>query len=180
MATQNGDESDSYDECEVQLERFPRASERSHTPATRTFHSFSRLPAELRARVWAMALHNQIKYVGSKHVGSKHVGRNKIDVPNEIHVHEEKGTITAQAIRGYPMLFFVNREARYEAAKIDGGTWYALKPGVEIYANLDKEKVFVFSCYQGPGLELAIRRFNGGNKLDCNGRGVHPLMHVHV
>jgi len=121
-----------------------------------------------------MALHNQIK-----HVGSKHVGRNKIDIPNKTHVHEEKGTIIAHAIRGYPTLFFVNREARYEAAKNDGGTWYELKPNVEIYANFDKEEVFVFSCYQGPGLELAIRRFNEGIKIWCNGRGIYPCLHVH-
>jgi len=170
MATQIGDESDSYDECEVQLERFPRASEWSHTPATRNFHPFSRLPAELRARVWAIAVHDQIEDLGIAH----------IDLENQVNIHEEKGKIIAYTFRGYPSLFFVNREARYEAAKIDGGTWYPLTAGVEIYANLDKEEVFVFSCYQGPVLELAIRRFNGGNKIGCNGRGVHPLMHVHA
>jgi len=170
MATQGDATIDPYDPDEVQLEWFPRASEWSHTPATRTFHLFSRLPAELRARTWAIALHDQIEHLGSAY----------IDLENQVNVHEEKGKIIVNAFRGYPSLFYVNREARYEAAKIDGGAWYPLTAGVMIYANLDKEEVFVFSCYKGPDLELAIRRFNGGNKLDCSGDGVYPCLYVHA
>ncbi|KAI4706490.1 hypothetical protein J4E89_008908 [Alternaria sp. Ai002NY15] len=170
MSTQNGAESDSDEDAGVELERFRwpwfewQSELDTHVEANSkpTFHPFPRLPAELRARVWAIALNDQIKYFRS----------NQVDVPNEIHIHEEKGTITAHAIRGYPTLFFVNREARYEAAKIDGGTWYTLKPGVEIYVNSAKEKVRVFTCYQGPKLgdspfERCVKWFCDGWHFQC-------------
>ncbi|KAI4620743.1 uncharacterized protein J4E87_007071 [Alternaria ethzedia] len=162
MSIYYGAESDSDDDTVVLLERFSRPSPWSKTPTTRTFHLFFRLPPELRARVWTIALHNQIEYVDDL----------DFDRPNEVRIHKEKGTITAHVIRGYPTLFFVNREARYEAAKIDGGTWYTLKPGVEIYVNSAKEKVRVFTCYQGPKLgdspfERVVKWFCGDWHFQC-------------
>jgi len=137
MSIYYGAESDSDDDTVVLLERFSRPSPWSKTPATQAFHLFPSLPAELRARVWAIALHNQIEYVDDL----------DFDRPNEVRIHEEKGKIIVNTFRGYPPLFFVNREARYEAAKVDGGTWHSLA-GVKIYANLAKEDIKFFTCYR--------------------------------
>ena len=154
---ESGSDSDSDHDTVVLLERFSRPSQWSKTPTTQTFHPFPRLPAELRARVWAIALHSQIEYVD----------RDEVHFTDEIRIHQEDEVI-AQSLRGYPSLFFVNREARYEAAKIDGGKWYSLKAGLEIYANLARENVIVFSCYRGP--RHLNYRYNGRfEKRGCAG-----------
>ncbi|KAI4638262.1 hypothetical protein J4E93_010261 [Alternaria ventricosa] len=154
-------DSDSDHDTVVLLERFSRPSQWSNTSTTQTFHLFPSLPAELRARVWAISLQDQIEYIDST----------EADFPDEVRIHEEGGII-AQSIRGYPSLFFVNREARYEAAKIDGGTWYTLEAGVEIYASLSKEEVIVFTCYRGPS-HLDDYQYDGRfNVRDCDGHCV--------
>jgi phosphoribosyl 1,2-cyclic phosphodiesterase len=44
-------------------------------------------------------------------------------------------------------LFFVNHEARYEAARIDGGAWYSLGVGeVKLYVNFEKDIVYLYDC----------------------------------
>ena len=54
------------------------------------------------------------------------------------------------ADRSYPTLFWVNREARAEAARLDGGTWYETRiEGLRIYANLDTDDVMVTNCCLG-------------------------------
>jgi hypothetical protein len=154
---------DWHDDAMRPLEQFNWSFSGSHTPATDnnitnqpTFHPFPRLPAELRARIWAIALCDQTKHIGLDYI------------PYAVEVHGAKGTITVRTERGYPSLFYVNREARYEAAKVDGGAWYTIDSGVEIYASLDKEEFVFFSCYKGPrdsripspGGQFACFRYN--------------------
>jgi hypothetical protein len=154
---------DWHDDAMRPLEQFTWSFNSSHTPTTDnkitnqpTFHPFPRLPAELRARIWAIALYNQTKHLGLDYI------------PHAVEIHGANGKITVRTDRGYPSLFFVNREARYEAAKVDGGAWYAIDSGVEVYASLDKEEVVFFSCYKGPrdsripspGGQFACFRYN--------------------
>lgn len=132
---------------DVKLKRTTKA-ESKQEPA---FHPFTRLPAEVRARIWAIALEDQITRV-SETFWSRFDGRGSV----VIHEHEEKdghGRLIVISTHGYPALFSVNREARYEAAKLDGGTWYTLGVGAfEVYANLDKERVYFATCCLSPEL----------------------------
>jgi hypothetical protein len=118
------------------------------------FHSFSRLPAELRARIWAIAVDDQKEQVPDHvWIGGFHV--NAI----EVHEHDKMNGIGVRGkhlsvvtTRGYPTLFSVSREARYEAAKVDGGAWYGLGiDAPEVYVNLDKERVYFATCCNSLG-----------------------------
>lgn len=83
---------------------------------TTTFHRFPDLPAELRVRVWHVALEDD--YEDLK-------GRNRIV---ELHSYNLTSNSIAVALsRRYPTLFEVNREARYEAAKAEGGEWVTVR-----------------------------------------------------
>jgi len=76
------------------------------------FHLFPDLPAELRVRIWHIALEDDYDDLE---------GRERI-----IELHSYNPTLKAIAVtvsRRYPTLFEVNREARYEAAKAGGGEW---------------------------------------------------------
>ncbi|OWY55942.1 hypothetical protein AALT_g11269 [Alternaria alternata] len=98
-------------------------------------HFFSRLPAELRARIWAIAVNDQIEQVSGRWPSDNYTG-------NTVTIHEHKEVdgekqLSITSTRGYPTLFAVNREARYEAAKIDGGAWYTLGTDApEVYDGL--------------------------------------------
>jgi len=55
--------------------------------------------------------------------------------------------LSITSTRGYPTLFAINCEARYEAAKVDGGAWYGLGvDALEAYVNPDKERVYFATC----------------------------------
>ncbi|KAL1796111.1 hypothetical protein ACET3X_006335 [Alternaria dauci] len=117
------------------------------------FHPFPRLPAELRTRIWAMAVNDQIELAPQPfHLWVLRLSGNSII----IHEHEEKDGnkhLSVTTTRGYPALFQVNREARYEAVKADGGAWYDLGGGaLQVYANFGKERVYVASCCSSSGL----------------------------
>ena len=106
------------------------------------FHAFPRLPAEIRAQIWAIALEDRI-YRPDKHARVK-------PHPNTVFISQVGQKLRVRTRRRYPALFFVNREARYEAAKVDGGDWYSLGVGaVEIYANPKKEQITVCDTYEG-------------------------------
>jgi len=106
------------------------------------FHAFPRLPAEIRAQIWAIALEDRI-YRPDMY------GR-VIPPLNMVKVSQFRGEIHVYTRRGYPTLFLVNREARYEAARADGGKWYPLGVGaIEIYANPKKENITVCDTYEG-------------------------------
>jgi len=76
------------------------------------FHLFPNLPAELRVRIWHVALEDD--YDDLK-------GHNRII---ELHSYNVTSKTIAVAVsRRYPTLFEVNREARCEAAKAGGGEW---------------------------------------------------------
>ncbi|KAF7678847.1 hypothetical protein GT037_002595 [Alternaria burnsii] len=114
------------------------------------FHLFSRLPAELRAKIWAIALEDQKEQVPDYDSVVTGYGNSVI-----IHEHKEvdgKKQFSILSTRGYPTLFAVNREARYEAAKVDGGAWYTLgDEAPEVYVDLEKELVWFATCYHNQG-----------------------------
>ena len=89
---------------------FPSAS-LTATMAT-AFQLFSDLPAELRVRIWHIALEDDYDDLN---------GRERII---ELHNYNPTSNTIAVAVsRRYPTLFEVNREARCEAAKAGGGEW---------------------------------------------------------
>jgi hypothetical protein len=78
-----------------------------------TFHPFPDLTAELRSSIWKFALQNDKAHRIAQ------AGR-AIQVFN---YDPSGGTITVAISIPYPLLFTVSREARYEAAKLDGCKW---------------------------------------------------------
>ncbi|KAB2099291.1 hypothetical protein AG0111_0g12547 [Alternaria gaisen] len=114
------------------------------------FHPFSRLPAELRAKIWAIALEDQKEQV--QDYCSRYTGYGNTVT---IHEHEEmdgKKQLSILSTRGYPTLFAVNREARYETAKVDGGAWYTLGiDAPEVYVHPGKEDVYFAICCNSKG-----------------------------
>jgi len=126
------------------------------------FHAFPRLPVELRAKIWTIALEDRIYRPDMYGRIIPHINMVKVSqFRGEIHVHTR---------RGYPTLFLVNREARYEAARADGGKWYPLGVGaIEIYANPKKESVYICDTYTGPrssSYHQIAQRHNTNMKLD--------------
>ena len=119
---------------------------KTKTTQQTVFHPFSRLPAELRAKIWAIALEDQKEQVRDCwSLEPSH--SNTVTIHEHIEVDEEK-QLSITTTRGYPTLFAVNREACYEAAKVDGGAWYTLGiEAPEVYVNLDKERVCFAACY---------------------------------
>lgn len=75
------------------------------------FPHFNELPAELRSRIWEYALHDEYGALG---------GSDRII---EFYDYDRASSVTFALSRQYPSLFFVSRETRYEAAKLDGGEW---------------------------------------------------------
>jgi hypothetical protein len=77
-----------------------------------TFHPFPRLPAELHAHVWVLALTNSYAVLKS---------------PNRIIEFRDYSTeleeVALNISSSYAAVFHVNHEARYKAAKLDGGEW---------------------------------------------------------
>ncbi|KAI4706500.1 hypothetical protein J4E89_008918 [Alternaria sp. Ai002NY15] len=103
-----------------------------------TFHPFSRLPAEIRVNIWAIALQDQYEE------------RPRKDslvwifdcIENNVTLFRSQDGFYVNTSRGYPTHFFVNREARSEAARCDGGAWLPFDDGaVKVYINFDKEDV---------------------------------------
>ncbi|CAN9372829.1 unnamed protein product [Alternaria sp. RS040] len=146
---------------------------KTKTTQQTVFHPFSRLPAELRAKIWAISLEDQIERV---------MDPLRIDslfgVPSNaiiIHEHEKMDggkRLMVRSKRGYPTLFFVNREARYEAAKVDGGAWYEWGTDArEVYVNLDKERVYLATCCNSIGWSTETHlRSKAHGTTDC----IHP------
>lgn len=78
-----------------------------------TFHLFQDLPAELRAAIWEYALWDE---KSNDNVSDQRY----ITLFNYVSCDD---SIAVRISAAYPVLFAVNREARYEAAKIDGCEW---------------------------------------------------------
>ena len=126
------------------------------------FHSFPALPAELRARIWTEALQEEY---------SDLMGCSRFI---EIHTYNpdlEEFSLTIS--RRYPSLFHVTREARYEAAKADGGEWITLngrycskrttstRPGVEICVNFARDTFLISNRFTKSDIEDVVDE-------DCN------------
>ncbi|KAF2243322.1 hypothetical protein BU26DRAFT_115936 [Trematosphaeria pertusa] len=119
-----------------------------------TFPRFPDLPAELRARIWKHALFNDYRELhGNDRIIEFHGYCNFDSI---LHLPGISVTVS----RRYPTLFAVNREARYETTKLDGGGWARVKarhngdtetskarsaaPGpFEIYINFDRDTIFI-------------------------------------
>ncbi|KAI4649462.1 hypothetical protein J4E93_003782 [Alternaria ventricosa] len=112
------------------------------------FHLFSDLPAELRVRIWHIALEDDYDDLN---------GRNRII---ELHSYSPKlKAIAVTVSRRYPTLFEVNREARCEAAKAGGGEWVTVKAHCQsryeskhetsfsMYMNLSQDVLFLSSRF---------------------------------
>ena len=103
-----------------------------------TFYPFPRLPAEVRVNIWAIALQDQYK---------ERPCDEDLDwmfdwVLNSVTLFMNHSGFYVITSRGYPTHFFVNREARAEAARCDGGIWLPLGEGdVKVYINFEKEDV---------------------------------------
>jgi hypothetical protein len=96
-----------------------------------TFHPFPDLTAELRSSIWKFALQNDKAHRNAQ------AGR-AIQLFN----YDPSGDTIAVAISiPYPLLFTVSREARYEAAKLDGCKWmtvhtrYRGREGISTYPS---------------------------------------------
>jgi hypothetical protein len=75
--------------------------------SSRTFHPFSRLPMEIRLQIWGYATpYNFTRGTDADNFRIVRIQR----IGNTYYRHE-----------GLPTIFFVNRESRYEAARVDGG-----------------------------------------------------------
>ncbi|KAF1944432.1 hypothetical protein EJ02DRAFT_100612 [Clathrospora elynae] len=79
-----------------------------------TFRPFLELPAELRGSIWAYALEDE------KEAHPATQGKRTIILYN---YEPSVGSISVKASGPYPTLFSVNREARYEAAKLASCDW---------------------------------------------------------
>jgi len=105
---------------------------------TPTFHPFPRLPAEIRFKIWAIALQDQYE----ERPSPEDLFWTFNSLENNVTLFRNHGGFYVITSRGYPTHFFVNREARAEAARCDGGVWLPLGDGaVEVYINFDKEDV---------------------------------------
>ncbi|KAI8943753.1 hypothetical protein NX059_001730 [Plenodomus lindquistii] len=121
-----------------------------------SFHPFPHLPYELRMQIWAYAIPESFL----KTATSFSSGRGCI------RLYKSAGLATPRLLehaRPYPALFAVNREARFETARIDRGEWLPLdlsapedeggtgtgtekaKAKARIYVNLDKESVVLYN-----------------------------------
>ncbi|KAH9878738.1 hypothetical protein IAQ61_002012 [Plenodomus lingam] len=87
------------------------------TQSTPTFHPFPHLPYELRIKIWAYAIPDSFL----KTAISFSEGRGCIRLYRTGSGDEIIPRFFPHA-RIYPVLFAVNREARFEVARIDGGT----------------------------------------------------------
>ncbi|KAH8623037.1 hypothetical protein IG631_22193 [Alternaria alternata] len=125
-------------------------------------------PPELRAKIWAIALEDQKELVPDDWSVDTDFGNTVT-----IHEHEEMDGEKHSSIlstRGYPTLFAVNRKARYEAAKVDGGAWYTLgTEAPEVYVTLDKERVYFAMCCKSLGLR--------GTRLYSKSHGTRHCIH---
>jgi hypothetical protein len=143
---------------------------KAQTTQQTVFHPFSRIPAELRAKIWAIALEDEKEQVPDSCSIDAGYG-------NTLTIHEHEGKdgekkLSIMSTRGYPTLFAVNREARYEAAKIDGGAWYTLGiDAPEVYVHPGKEHVYFATCCNSTGWfgDTHLRSKSHGI-LDCRHR----------
>lgn len=112
-----------------------------------SFPHFHELPAELRAYIWEYAFHNEYENCEKDRIIELHTYRPCI--PN----------ISATVSRRYPTLFYINREARSESAKLDGGEWIQIwvpvcedevlyyREEFEVYINFSRDTVFLSHRY---------------------------------
>jgi hypothetical protein len=121
-----------------------------------TFHQFLELPAELRAGIWDFALQNEQTVLDTQK--GREIQLLKYD--------PTAGTIAVATSRSYPLLYAVNREARYEATKLEGCQWVTIQARYhrsygpvsyetfKICINFSKDLVYI------PGLFLKLEKRN--------------------
>ncbi|KAF2128973.1 hypothetical protein P153DRAFT_357454 [Dothidotthia symphoricarpi CBS 119687] len=121
-----------------------------------TFHDFSRLSAELRASVWKYALDCET------HSDEPLPGR----AIEFLDYDPSAGTIAVSISSPYPVLFAVNREARYESAKIQGGEWVPVHVNHASYTGTSRDNGFdICINFSIDNIELS-ERFLSANMRD--------------
>jgi hypothetical protein len=90
-----------------------RSSGSSSGAMANTFHQFHELPTELRVGIWDLALQNEKATLDTQ----------KGRAIQLLEYDPTAGTIVAAISTRYPILFAVDREARHEAAKLEGCEW---------------------------------------------------------
>lgn len=104
------------------------------------FHPFSRLPAELRLRIWEFAL----QVDPAIHTKNRNITISRL-----------KGRYRVTISQRYSSLFAVNRECRYEATTTLGGAWVRLEDPVidsarkrtlYVYIRFDRDTVLLRGC----------------------------------
>jgi hypothetical protein len=98
---------------------------------TEPFHPFFRLPAELRLHIWACAL--PVTFA-ARDIHSQPIrSMTLVEIDGDHYIHDS-----------LPVIFFINSEARQEAARMDGGAWYPPNGASDTYrgprAYINKNK----------------------------------------
>jgi hypothetical protein len=81
-----------------------------------TFYQFRELPAELRVEIWDIVLQNEKTTLDTQKGHATQLSK----------YDPTAGTIAIATLTRYPVLFEVTREARYDAAKLDGCKWFTI------------------------------------------------------
>jgi hypothetical protein len=123
------------------------------------FQRFDELPAELRARIWEHSLYNEYNELDGS------------DRTVELYNYDRASSVSFAISRRYPCLFSINREARYEGAKLDGGEWtpiylrnsehedYATDVALELSINFRRDTIFLSERFIDVSATLIWNRF---------------------
>ena len=130
-----------------------------------TFFRFAELPAELRREIWRYAHDNE-------HPPPTDHGRTV-----ELYHYDRKASkIRVSLSMPYPSLFAVNREARYEAAKLGGGEWVVPRASYmsgdnakpfEIYFNFTNDCFFFSARFMTPSEDWKLDLYSYVAEVDC-------------
>jgi hypothetical protein len=121
------------------------------------FYRFSELPAELRANIWSLSLHNDYRVL---------FGCSRFI---EIHAYNTDLEEFSIAItRRYPTVYHVTRESRYEAAKLEGCEFVTLQgrhwskyttastTGVELCVNFARDTFLISKRFTEHDIETLL------------------------
>jgi hypothetical protein len=115
------------------------------------FQHFNELPAELRSRVWDYALQDEYGGIGG-------TGRTI-----KLHNFDRASSVSIILSCPYPFLFSVSREARQEAAKLDGNSSedddYATDIAFEIAFNFKRDTIYLPERFTNVTADLVWQRF---------------------
>jgi hypothetical protein len=142
--------------------------------STRTFHLFPSLPPELRCQIWTYALPESFT-----NPPPEYTHYISIQVAN---ANDSIGAVYRSKQRRLHPLFYVNRESRSEAARMDGGKWFAMEfrdlPPSEavygrtrVYPNANKERPYVYVNKNKEVVLVRQRGYSGNWQIRVLGQG---------